>query len=58
MKAADVVKLSNATTVNGADVSIAVVGGNVRVDDATVVKTDIGASNGIIHVLDSVILPN
>lgn len=56
--AADVVKLSGATTVNGADVAIAVVDGNVRIDDATVVKTDIGASNGVIHVIDSVILPN
>lgn len=56
--AEDVVKLSGATTVNGADVVIAVVDGNVRVDDATVIKTDINASNGVIHVLDSVILPN
>lgn len=53
----DVVKLNSATTVNGADVSIAVVDGNVRIDDATVVKADIGASNGVIHVIDSVILP-
>ena len=56
--ASDVVKLSEATTVNGTDVSIAVVDGSVRIDDATVVKADIEASNGIIHVIDSVILPN
>ena len=56
--AADVVKLSGATTVNGADVAIAVVDGSVRIDNATVVKTDIGASNGVIHVIDTVILPN
>ena len=56
--AADVVKLSGATTVNGADVAIAVVDGDVRIDNATVVKTDIGASNGVIHVIDAVILPN
>ncbi len=56
--AADVVKLSGATTVNGADVSIAVVDGGVRIDNATVVKADIGASNGVIHVIDTVILPN
>lgn len=56
--AADVVKLSGATTVNGADVAIAVVDGDVRIDNATVVKTDIGASNGVIHVIDTVILPN
>lgn len=55
--AEDVVKLTSATTVNGADVSIAVVDGSVRIDNATVVKTDIAASNGVIHVIDSVILP-
>lgn len=53
----DVVKLNSATTVNGADVSIAVVDGSVRIDDATVVKADVSASNGVIHVIDSVILP-
>lgn len=57
VSATDVVKLQSATTVNGSDVSIAVVEGNVRIDDATVVKTDINASNGVIHVIDSVILP-
>ena len=56
--AADVVKLSNATTVNGADVKIEVSDSGVKVDDASVVVTDIEASNGIIHVIDSVILPN
>ena len=56
--AADVVKLSAATTVNGADVSIQVQDGSVFVDNATVVKTDIAATNGVIHVIDSVILPN
>lgn len=56
--AADVVKLNGATTVNGTDVAISVVDGNVHIDNATVVKTDIGASNGVIHVIDAVILPN
>ena len=51
--ASDVVNLNAATTVNGD-----VVDGNVMVDNATVVKTDIKASNGVIHVIDSVILPN
>ena len=55
--AADVVKLSSATTVNGADVAIKVDGGKVTVDNAMVAKTDIGASNGVIHVIDTVILP-
>lgn len=56
--AADVVELSNATTLNGSDIDISVSDGNVRVDDANVVQTDIGASNGVIHVIDSVIMPN
>lgn len=56
--AADVVKISEATTVQGSNIAIAVVDGSVTVDNATVVKADIEASNGIIHVIDSVILPN
>lgn len=56
--AADVVKLTSATTVNGSDVSIKVAGSGVSIDNANVVKTDIKASNGVIHVIDSVILPN
>jgi uncharacterized surface protein with fasciclin (FAS1) repeats len=55
--AADVVKLDEATTVNGADIAIAVDGDSVMVDNANVIKTDIAASNGIIHVIDTVILP-
>ena len=58
VKAADVVKLDTATTVNGTDVAIKVKGDAVMVDNATVVATDIDASNGIIHVIDTVILPN
>jgi uncharacterized surface protein with fasciclin (FAS1) repeats len=55
--AADVVKLKEAKTVNGASVKIMVMGGKVMVDNANVVKTDIVASNGVIHVIDSVIMP-
>lgn len=55
--AADVVKLSEATTVNGAELSIEVKGGSVHIDNANVIKTDIAASNGVIHVIDSVMLP-
>jgi uncharacterized surface protein with fasciclin (FAS1) repeats len=55
--AADVVTLSSAETAAGQEVSIEVVDGSVKVDDATVVATDIEASNGIIHVIDRVILP-
>jgi len=57
VKAADVVKLDQATTVNGSDVSITVADNGVQVDEANVVMTDIEASNGVIHVIDSVILP-
>lgn len=55
--AADVVKLSEAKTVQGQNVKINTMGG-VMVNDAHVVKTDIMASNGVIHVIDKVILPN
>ena len=55
--AADVVKLTEAETVNGAMVRIKVDGGTVMIDDAKVTATDITASNGVIHVIDSVILP-
>jgi uncharacterized surface protein with fasciclin (FAS1) repeats len=54
--AADVVKLSTATTVNGKAVTIDASNG-VMVNNAKVTATDIAASNGVIHVLDTVILP-
>jgi transforming growth factor-beta-induced protein len=57
VKAADVVKLTSAKTVNGADVKITVADGKVKVNDANVVTTDIMATNGVIHVIDAVILP-
>lgn len=57
VKAADVVKLTGAKTVNGQEVKIAVDGSTVTVDGAKVVTTDIAASNGTIHVIDTVILP-
>lgn len=55
--AADVVKLESATTVQGQDVTIQVEDGKVMVDGAKVTQTDIKTSNGVIHVIDSVILP-
>ena len=57
VKAADVVKLSEANTVQGSPVSISVMGSTVKVNQATVTATDIMASNGVIHVIDAVILP-
>ncbi len=56
--AADVVKLDSAKTVNGQSVAIEVVDGKVRLDNATVTQADIAASNGVIHVIDTVLLPN
>ncbi len=55
--AADVVHLKRATTVNGKDVHINVKGGSVYINKAKVVATDIIGSNGVIHVIDSVLLP-
>jgi len=55
--AEDVVKLDSATTVQGSDVAIRVKKGVVMVGDATVTATDIQTSNGVIHVIDSVLLP-
>ncbi len=55
--AADVVGLDNATTVNGAVADITVNGSTVKIDEATVTATDIKASNGVIHVIDTVIMP-
>ncbi len=57
--AADVVTLDgqDVTTVNGATVAVSVDGDTVMVNDATVVTVDIEASNGVIHVIDTVLLP-
>jgi uncharacterized surface protein with fasciclin (FAS1) repeats len=54
--AADV-KTMKAKTVNGAEANVKVDGKNVTIDKAKVVKTDIAASNGVIHVIDTVIMP-
>ena len=55
--AKDVVKLKDAKTVQGSKVKINVKEGKVLVDKAKVVKTDIPCKNGVIHVIDAVILP-
>jgi uncharacterized surface protein with fasciclin (FAS1) repeats len=55
--AADVVKLSKAKTVQGSEVTIKVEDGKVMVDNANVTKTDIKCGNGVIHVIDAVMLP-
>jgi uncharacterized surface protein with fasciclin (FAS1) repeats len=55
--AADVVKVSSAKAVSGDSLPITVSGSTVMVGEARVVKTDIAASNGVIHVIDTVLLP-
>jgi len=57
VKAEQVTKLDEAKTVNGAMVKVSTEDGKVMINDATVVKADIEASNGVIHVIDKVILP-
>ena len=58
VSSSDVSKLRTAKTVNGDAIDISVDGGTVRVDNARVVKADIAASNGVIHVIDTVIMPD
>jgi len=52
-----VTAMTSATAVSGDALSIAVRDGSVRVNDATVVSADVAASNGVIHVIDTVMLP-
>jgi uncharacterized surface protein with fasciclin (FAS1) repeats len=53
----DVVKLKSAKTVNGQSAAISTADGGVTIDGARVVKADIATSNGVIHVIDAVMLP-
>lgn len=55
--AKQVVKLHSAKTVGGQELRIKTVGGKVMVNDATVIKPDVMATNGVIHVIDAVLLP-
>ena len=55
--ASDVVKVKNAKTVQGGSINVNAAGGKVKVDASNVVKTDIAASNGVIHVIDTVLMP-
>lgn len=58
VSSSDVVNLDSAQTVNGQSLSIKVKDGKVWIDNATVITADIEASNGIIHVIDTVVLPD
>jgi len=55
--AKDVVNLSTADTVQGGSIDIKVVNGTVMINNAKVLKADVKCSNGVIHVIDTVILP-
>jgi len=55
--ASDVTKLKSANSVQGSAIPITVTDGKVMAGNANVVKTDIAASNGVIHVIDTVLLP-
>lgn len=55
--AADVVKLTSAKTVQGGSAKVSMMGGDVMIDKSHVTKTDIVASNGVIHVIDTVMMP-
>ena len=55
--AADVSRMTSANTVQGSPVRIAVSGSTVRINDATVTQADVAASNGVIHVIDTVLMP-
>jgi uncharacterized surface protein with fasciclin (FAS1) repeats len=53
----DASKLTSAKTVNGKELKLSSAGGGLKINSANVVKADIGASNGVIHVIDAVVLP-
>ena len=56
--AKDVIQLSSAKTVQGEEVAISTHDGQVMINNAHVISADIAASNGVIHVIDAVIMPN
>ena len=56
--AANAMTLTSATTLQGGTVSIDTSSGNVMINDATVTTADVMASNGVIHIIDTVLLPN
>jgi uncharacterized surface protein with fasciclin (FAS1) repeats len=55
--AADVVKLTSAKTVEGSEVKIDASNGGVKVNNSTVVTPDVATDNGVIHIIDTVLLP-
>jgi uncharacterized surface protein with fasciclin (FAS1) repeats len=57
VSAAQAMKLSSAKTLNGAELKLSTHNGTVMVNDAKVIKADIATSNGVIHVIDTVLMP-
>ncbi|MCS6949175.1 MAG: fasciclin domain-containing protein [bacterium] len=57
LMAADVVNSTQLQTVQGQSITVRAEGGSVMVDNANVIQTDIEADNGVIHVIDTVIMP-
>ena len=57
VSAKDVVKLSKATTLSGQDVKIKVTGKTVKINNSKVIAADVKAKNGVIHVIDTVLIP-
>ena len=57
VSSAEVVKMTSAKTVAGGSVAIRAGGGSVTINDAKVVTADVAASNGVIHVIDTVLIP-
>jgi len=55
--AADVVGMTTLTSLEGSDLNITVTGSTVQIENATIILTDIECSNGVIHVIDSVMFP-
>ncbi|MGB8697824.1 MAG: fasciclin domain-containing protein [Thermosynechococcaceae cyanobacterium] len=55
--AAEVVKMTSATTIEGSDVKIDASNGGVKVNSSTVVTPDVATDNGVIHIIDAVLLP-
>ncbi|ELR99829.1 fasciclin domain-containing protein [Gloeocapsa sp. PCC 73106] len=55
--AADVMKMKSAKTVEGSNVNIDASNGGVKINDATVATADVAADNGVIHIIDTVLIP-
>jgi len=58
VKAASVMTMSSAKTLNGQTVTLILSGRTVKINDSAIIKADIAASNGTIHIIDTVLLPN